>query len=132
MDATIERIAAYAAAFDFSSLPANAVHETKRRLIDARGRGLGGSDDEPCRIARALAARAETRDGARILGTTQRTLPELATFANGVMVRYLDGNDTLPGGGGHPSDVIAPMLAVAEARHADGKSLIAAIALAYE
>ena len=132
MDATIERIAAYATALDFSSLPENAVHETRRRIIDALGCGLGGYDDEPCVIARNLASRVEAKDGARILGTNHRTLPELATFANGVMVRYLDGNDTLPGGGGHPSDVIAPMLAVAEARKRDGEALITAIALAYE
>jgi 2-methylcitrate dehydratase len=132
MDDTIEHIATYAATLEFSSLPDKVVHETRRRIIDMIGCALGGYDDEPCRIARAIAARAETREGARILGTSLRTLPELATFANGVMARYLDGNDTLPGGGGHPSDVIAAMLAVAEARHADGKALITSIALAYE
>ena len=132
MDPTIERIAAYAQALRFESLPRAAVHETARRIIDALGCGLGGYDDEPCRIARKLAARVKSESGARILGTSHRTLPELATFANGVMIRYLDGNDTLPGGGGHPSDVIAPMLAVADANGADGRSLITAIALAYE
>ena len=132
MDATIERIAAYATALGFEALPPKAVHETKRRLIDALGCGLGGYDDEPCRIARSIAARVTADRGARILGTVHRTLPELAAFANGVMVRYLDGNDTLPGGGGHPSDVIAPMLAVAETTRADGRALLTAIALAYE
>jgi 2-methylcitrate dehydratase len=48
------------------------------------------------------------------------------------MARYLDGNDTFPGGGGHPSDVITPMLAMAETTGADGKSLLASIVLAYE
>jgi 2-methylcitrate dehydratase len=132
VDATIERIAAYAQALTFEALPQKAVHETKRRIIDSLGCALGGYDDEPCRIARALATRVKSDTGARILGTSHRTLPELATFANGVMARYLDGNDTLPGGGGHPSDTIAPMLAVADARGSDGKALITAIVLAYE
>ena len=132
MDATIERISAYANDITFAALTPKAVHEAKRRMIDALGCGLGGYDDKPCQIARKLAARVTREGGARILGTSQRTLPELATFANGVMIRYLDGNDTLPGGGGHPSDVIAPMLAVAEASRSDGKALITAIALAYE
>jgi 2-methylcitrate dehydratase len=132
VDATIERIAAYAQALDFAALPPEAVHETKRRIIDSLGCALGGYDDEPCRIARKLAARVTSDKGARILGTSHRTLPELATFANCVMTRYLDGNDTLPGGGGHPSDTIPPMLAMAEALGADGKSLITSIALAYE
>jgi 2-methylcitrate dehydratase len=132
VDTTIERIAAYAQALTFESLPREAVHETRRRIIDALGCGLGAYDDEPCRMARKLASRVKVESGARILGTLHRTLPELATFANGVMTRYLDGNDTLPGGGGHPSDTIAPMLSVADARGADGKALIAAIAVAYE
>ncbi len=132
MDETIERIAAYASGLGFDALTPKAVHEAKRRMIDALGCGLGGYEDAPCRIARKLAARVSCEGGARILGTSQRTLPELATFTNGVMIRYLDGNDTLPGGGGHPSDVIAPMLAVAEATRSDGRALVTAIALAYE
>lgn len=86
----------------------------------------------PSRIARRLALRAAAPAGARVLGTAQRTLPELAAFANGVMGRYLDGNDTFPGGGGHPSDMISGVLAAVDATDADGKTAIAAITLAYE
>lgn len=132
MDATIERIADYACAMSFAALPAEVVHQTKRRIIDTLGCALGAYDAEPCVIARRLALRARTDAGARILGTNHHTLPELAAFANGVMARYLDGNDTFPGGGGHPSDVIAPMLALAEAAAADGWALINAVVLAYE
>jgi 2-methylcitrate dehydratase len=132
MDATIERIAAYARALQFDSLGEDAVHQTRRRIIDTLGCALGGYDAAPCRIARSLASRAASDPGARIYGTQHRTLPELATFANGVMGRYLDGNDTFPGGGGHPSDTIAPMLAMAEVTGADGRGLITAIVLAYE
>jgi len=132
MDSTIERIAGYAGGFRFESLPREVIIQTKRRIIDALGCALGGYDAEPCRIARKIASRVASDTGARVLGTHHRTLPELAAFANGVMARYLDGNDTFPGGGGHPSDVIAPMLAMAEATDADGRALIASIVLAYE
>lgn len=132
MDATIERIADYACSLDFAGLPAEVTHQAKRRVIDSLGCALGGYDAQPCRIARKLAARVQADPGARILGTRHSTLPELAAFANGVMARYLDGNDTFPGGGGHPSDVIAPMLAMADASGSDGRSLITAIVLAYE
>lgn len=47
-----------------------------------------------------MALRARVPDGARVLRTGHRVLPELAAFANGVAMRYLDGNDTYPGGGG--------------------------------
>ena len=81
------------------------------------------------------------RAGARVLARMGLTLegwayhpqlPELAAFANGVMVRYLDGNDAYPGGGGHPSDVIAAVLAAADACNAEGRTLVTGIALAYE
>ena len=132
MDSSVARIADYASALRFAELPAAVVHDCKRRVIDTLGCGLGAFDAEPSRIARNIALRASTAKGACILGTAHRTLPELAAFANGVMARYLDGNDTYPGGGGHPSDVIAPVFAVADAAGANGRTAISAITLAYE
>jgi 2-methylcitrate dehydratase len=71
--------------------------------------------------------------GATVWGTGHRTTPDLATFANGALVRYLDFNDTyLAKEPAHPSDNIAAILAVGEASHASGKRVIQAIALAYE
>jgi 2-methylcitrate dehydratase PrpD len=88
-------------------------------MIDAVGCGLAGYDDEPCRMPRKLASRVKVESGARILGIAHRTLPDLVTFANGVMTRYLDGKDTFPSmyrmkSGSHPSEVIAAALAPAE------------------
>jgi 2-methylcitrate dehydratase len=132
MDATTSRIADYAATLVYADLPAGVVHECKRRIVDTVGCALGAFDEPPSRIARALAARASVPDGARVLGTGQRALPELAAFANGVMARYLDGNDVFPGGGGHPSDVISAVLAAADLIGADGRSTIIGIVLGYE
>ncbi len=67
-----------------------------------------------------------------MLGTDQRRLPDAVAFANGVTMRYLDANDAFPGGGGHPSDVIAPVLAAADAAGAGGATAITATFVAYE
>ena len=131
MDASISRIADYASTLEYEGLPAEVVHECKRRLVDTVGCALGAFDDEPSRIARLLASRVEAPGGARVFGTGQPALPELATFANGVMARYLDGNDVFPGGG-HPSDVIPAVLAAVDVACADGHAAITAIVLAYE
>ena len=49
------------------------------------------------------------------------------------MVRYLDCNDSyFSPGGGHPSDMIPAALALADSLDADGRTVITAIALAYE
>jgi 2-methylcitrate dehydratase len=131
-DATICRIADYAAGLRFADLPAEAVHACKRRIADTLACGIAAFDEAPCRIVRALALRAEPADGAQVLGTTHRALPELAAFANAAMARYLDGNDCFPGGGGHPSGVIAPVMAAAQLAGTGGRDAIAAIAVGYE
>jgi 2-methylcitrate dehydratase len=132
MDATTGRIANYAATLICADLPADVVHECKRRIVDTVGCALGAFDEPPSRIARALAERASVSRGARVLGTGWRALPELAAFANGVMARYLDGNDVFPGGGGHPSDVLSAVLAAADLADADGPAVITGIVLGYE
>jgi 2-methylcitrate dehydratase len=132
MNDGIERIAEYASTLRFTDLPADAVRHCKRCLVDTAGLALGAFHAEPSRIARRMAARTSAAPGARIFGTAHRALPELAAFANGVMARYFDGNDVYVGGGGHPSDMMAAVLAAADASGADGRSIVAAIAVAYE
>src|SRR5881396_4173566 len=134
MTATLaERLADFAAALRFEDLPAAAVHEVKRRVIDSVGCALGAWHTEPCAIARRVAARFNATNGATLLGTRHAAPPDWAAFANGCLVRYLDYNDTyLSKEPAHPSDNIPAALAVAEAENADGRGLIVAIALAYE
>ena len=100
------------------------------RYVRLRGKGL--RLEPPSRIRRALALLAAGIRRASILGTGRRAVPELACFANGVAARCLDGNDCFPGGGGHPSGVIAPVLAAGETVKADGGRLIAAIVIGYD
>jgi 2-methylcitrate dehydratase len=132
MDPIIGRLADFARDLAFTDLPPAVVHEAKRRIVDTAGCALGAFAAEPSRIARTIAARAAGSSGAPVLGTAVRTLPELAAFANGTMSRYLDANDCYPGGGGHPSDSILPLLGLADAAGTDGKAAITAIVLAYD
>ena len=133
MDSMIEQLAGYAAGLRYQDLGPETVHQCKRRLIDTLGCLAGGFDARPSVIARSLARRVRGNPSARILGTQERSTPELAAFANGVMMRYLDFNDATFGkSAGHPSDVFAAVLATADALRADGRSAITASALAYE
>jgi len=132
MDHSTKSIAEFSTRLAYADLPANVVHDCKRRLIDTVGCAIAAFDEEPSRIARAVAMRTEVPGGAAVIGTSHRTLPELAAFANSVASRYLEGNDTYPGGGGHPNDNLLPVLAVAEASRASAPSAITAIVLAYE
>jgi 2-methylcitrate dehydratase len=133
MDNTTRTLANYVAGLKLADLSPSALHETKRRLIDAIGCGIGGYSNEPASIARQMAAENSGQPPARLLGSGALTSIEMATFANSVMVRYLDCNDTyVSKGSGHPSDMIAASLAMADAFHVDGKNTLLSIATAYE
>jgi 2-methylcitrate dehydratase len=128
-----ERLASYAHSLGAQRLPSAVTHEVKRRILDSFGCAFGAWSAEPCRIARRMGEAVNVRDGATLWGTARKTLPDLATFANGALVRYLDFNDTyLAKEPAHPSDNIPSVMAVAEAAHVSGRRAILAIALAYE
>jgi 2-methylcitrate dehydratase len=135
IDGTLQRLIDYVSAFSFEALPAAAAHAAKVRVIDTLAALAGGFDGEPCVIARRIAARMPDAGGATLFGTAQRTTLDMAAFANATAARYVELNDVYhwPGSaGGHPSDVVMPLLGVAEHTHASGRELIAAIVLAYE
>jgi 2-methylcitrate dehydratase len=132
MDSTTRNIADFAVGLDYPDIPAEVVHDCKRRIVDTVGCGIAAFDAEPARIARAVARRAPLPGGATVIGTQFTTLPDIAGFANSVASRYLEGNDTYPGGGGHPNDCLLPILAVAETAKAGPRTAIAAIVLSYE
>ena len=89
-----QSIAEFAIRLDYADLPAEVVHDCKRRIIDTIGCAIAAFDEEPPRIARAVAMRAQVSNGASVIGAPQRTLPELAAFANSVASRHLEGNDS--------------------------------------
>lgn len=133
MDKNTNLISTYAASLSYSDITPEAVHAVKRSLIDSIGCALGASAAEPVKIAQRLASRVSSTLPATLFGTAIKTSPEVAAFTNGVMVRYLDfSDDYINKDGPHPSDNIPAVLAIAEALHADGKSLACAITLTYE
>src|SRR5438128_1098795 len=130
MDETTARLARYATTLTYGDLTPTAIHEVKRKLIDTFGCAAAGYDSEPSVIARRLAAMRPATPAARVLGDNTRTTPEMAAFANAIMVRYLDANDTYISpinGTAHPSDMIPGLLAVGEAYGASWPDVILAI-----
>jgi 2-methylcitrate dehydratase len=133
MKTLAEQMAGYTSSLRYEDLPNPVIHEVKRRIIDSLGCALGAYTAKTSRIAMRMARSVKGSPGASILGTSFKTSPDLAAFANGTMVRYLDYNDTyLSKEPAHPSDNIPAALAVAEAQHANGRELITAIVVGYE
>ena len=132
MDNATGALASYAT-LGWADLSEDAIRAAKARIIDSIGCAAGGYASEPARIGRLLAAEASSRRPARLWFSQGLTSPDMAAFTNAVMVRYLDWNDTLTlATGGHPSDMIPVLVAVAECRACSGRELLVAIAAAYE
>jgi 2-methylcitrate dehydratase len=129
-----EKLANWTYRLKYGDLTKDAIHECKRRFIDSLGTSLGAFHSAPATIARRTAQAVPAKaHGAIVLGIPHRTTPDLAAFANGAHIRYLDYNDTyLSKEPAHPSDNIAATLAVAQAGSRSGKDLILATVIAYE
>jgi 2-methylcitrate dehydratase len=126
------RFAEYAHRLRFEHLPGAVVHEAKRRFIDSFATAVGAMDADAFHIARRCALRIQGSPSVSLLGGGKSSA-DWATFVNGLLIRYLDYNDTyLSKEPAHPSDNLAAVLAVGELMGASGKDLITAAVLAYE
>jgi len=127
------KLAEYSLSTKYGSLDARTIKEMKARIIDALGCAIGAYGEKPVRFARNAVAGLRGKGNSTLIGTATSTSPDLATFVNGLMVRYFDFNDTyLSKEPAHPSDNLAPCFAVAEAEDSSGKDLVVAAVTAYE
>lgn len=134
-DPVQDALAASAVALEFADLAPETVHAAKKRILDTVAAVFPALDAEPAVAGRRLAVSAYPSSAAAILGTRERTTLDMAAFVNATTARHAELNDALhiPGRpGGHPSDVITPLLAVAEGSGASGADLVSSVALAYE
>jgi 2-methylcitrate dehydratase len=133
LDKLTETMAAYALSLRYEDITPEALHATKRLLVDTFACAIGAYDSEPVRIARRIAGRQSSVPPARVWGSGAASSVQAAAFVNGVMVRYLDFNDTyMSKEASHPSDMFAAILAVCEARGLGGREALRALVTACE
>jgi 2-methylcitrate dehydratase len=131
MDSITRQITDYASAARFDDLTPSAVHAARQRLIDSLACAVGAHDCEPAQIGRRLAAgQAPGRYPGLVLCFGERMPAEAAAFVNSAMIRNFDFNDRYPGG--HPSDCLGALLALAGAMNIDGKRFVASMMVVYE
>jgi 2-methylcitrate dehydratase len=133
IDPTLNHLCDYALKLSYRDLPEEVIRRTKHIILDTVGCALGGAESPPAKIARASAAEITSAVPSTVLVSGRKTSPDLAAFVNGVMIRYLDFNDTYAGSPTcHPSDLLAPVLAVVDAANGSGKDVILGMVLGYE
>jgi len=131
LDNILESFAEFAAELSFNDLPANAIKAGKERLLDSIGCAINAYNCDTAQIGLSLAGRAPREEvSGRILASTQVVAADAAAFINSCMIRNLDFNDTYPGG--HPSDSLGALFAVAPQVKALGRKLLTAAVVAYE
>lgn len=131
MDNLTRLIADYASSLTFEELPDEVVHAATQRMVDSLACAIAAYRCQPAQIGLRLArGAAPQRYSGRILGYGERSTAEAAAFVNTAMIRNLDFNDQYPGG--HPSDCLGALLAIAESAQADGRRLLSSMVVAYE
>jgi 2-methylcitrate dehydratase len=129
----VEQLARFVAGSRWEDISEPAREQLKLRVLDALGVAVGALDGEPVGMIRDQVQEFGGAPLATLIGGG-RSAPDRAALYNGALVRYLDFNDSYlaPGETCHPSDNLAPVLAAAEYAHADGRTLLTALAVAYQ
>jgi 2-methylcitrate dehydratase len=131
MDSITNKISDYASSLRFDDLTPAAAHAAAQRLVDSLACAVGAYNCEPAQIGRRLASgQTPGKYPGRVLCFGDLVPAESATFINAAMIRNLDFNDRYPGG--HPSDCLGALLALAGAAKIDGKRLLASMVVVYE
>jgi 2-methylcitrate dehydratase len=114
--------------------PDDALHAAKRMLLDSVGCALGSYREQVPAIARLVSGRRAKASGARAFGIESRLHPDAAAFANSVMIRFLDYNDSYGStvGIGHPSDYIPAAMAQLGQEEIPGELILRGILVGYE
>ena len=129
----VRQLAAFAARARFDELSDRARLQLRIRVLDALGCALGALGAEPVHRVRDYATAYGTAGPCTLIGGGHAA-PDRAALLNGALVRYLDFNDSYlaPGETCHPSDNLGAVLAAAESAHADGRTLLTALGVAYQ
>jgi len=133
MDSITHTMARFALGLKYEDLPAGAVREAKRFLLDSVGCALAAVPLEDMQAAHRYVAGLGGREEATVIGSGHRTNGVNAALMNALLVRALDYNDIYwEQDPSHPSDIIPAALATGEVAHRDGREVIVGILIAYE
>jgi 2-methylcitrate dehydratase len=129
----VEELAQFVCRSRWDEISEPAREQLRLRALDSLGVALGALDGEPVAMIREQVQEFGGAPLCTLIGGG-KSAPDRAALYNGGLVRYLDFNDSYlaPGETCHPSDNLAPVLAAAEYAHADGRTLLSALAVAYQ
>ncbi|MBV9082428.1 MAG: MmgE/PrpD family protein, partial [Acidobacteriaceae bacterium] len=126
----------------WNDLPPELLQLGKKSILDGMGVALSGSVSEPGKIATGYVESLSITAGpATVIGSSLKTLPRFAAFANGIAIHADDFDDTqlaaardrVYGLLTHPTaPVLSTALAIGEAQCASGQDLMLAYHIGVE
>jgi 2-methylcitrate dehydratase len=133
MKSITHQMAQFARGLQYKDIPADAVREAKRFLLDSVGCALAAVPKEDMQAAHRHVVGLGGTPEATVIGSGHRTNVVNAALMNALLVRALDYNDIYwEQDPSHPSDIIPAALAAGEVTHRDGREVLVGILIAYE
>jgi 2-methylcitrate dehydratase PrpD len=124
--------AAFLASVRFADLPARAIDDAHRAILDWLGSALAGSLERPAHSVQRIVASFGLSTEATVFNAP-RSSALGAALANGVASHILELDDVHKGSTLHAAAPVIPAaLAVAEREHATGEDFMLAVVLGYE
>lgn len=132
MTSVSRQLAEVLSSTSFDDLPASAVADAHRAILDWLGSALAGAFEPPARMAQRIVAGLGVSNEATVFGAV-RSSAAGAALANGVASHILELDDVHKGSTMHAAAPVIPAaLAVAEREHASGRAFIRAVTLGYD
>lgn len=133
MESISQKMAQFALQLQYEDIPAEAVKEAKRFLLDSVGCALAAVGNEDMDNAFQYIKNLGGHQQATIIGYGHKTNMANAALMNALLIRALDYNDIYwKQDPSHPSDIIPAALSTGEFKKCSGKELITGIVIAYE
>ncbi len=129
---TTETLARWIVATKYDEIPAAAIEQAKKSILDYIGTATYGTTTALGKIILEFTREQGGNPQARVIATNIRTASTAAAFANGT-TGHAEDFDDLGGIGGHPATVLTPtVLALADELHLSGREVLTAWVVGYE
>jgi 2-methylcitrate dehydratase len=129
MDHALDQITDFVASVRPANVPDDVIEHVTGILVDSLACAMAARDC-PGAVVAATIPDLPRGAGGTVIGSPAIATLGMAAFWNTSMIRYLDYNDTFTGG--HPSDILGALIAIAGAQHLPGRTLLSGIAVSYE
>jgi len=133
MSSITRKMADFTLGLRYQDIPAVAIQEAKRFLLDSVGCALAAVDNHDMAAMYRYTEKIGGTPEATLIGNGHRTNASNAALMNSLLVRALDYNDIFwEQDPSHPSDIIFGAINPAEALGKDGRETLVAMIIAYE